>query len=163
MKNAVIAFTGPFGETNFGDWAMIVNNIRRMSYQNIVLFSYVPVFNREIVDTYLANYDIEIVEVHLDDFDEKSHFPHTPIEILGRMKNLDVDVIKAHLRGVDKLVVNGSGYFNNEWTEGRRAKLFKIFTPMLLADQMRIPMVFTGNSLGLLIWEEPSSPICLDG
>lgn len=28
------------------------------------------------------------------------------------------------------------------------AKLFKILTPMLLADQMGIPIVFTGNSLG---------------
>lgn len=161
MKNAVIAFTGPFGETNFGDWTMIVNNIRRMSYQNIVLFSYVPVFNREIVDTYLANYDIEIVEVHLDDFDEKSHFPYTPVEILGRMKNLDV--IKAHLRGVDKLVVNGSGYFNNEWTEGRMAKLFKIFTPMLLADQMGIPLAFTGNSLGPFDLGKDFLLIFLDG
>lgn len=146
MKNGVIAFTGPFGDTNFGDWAMIVNNIRSMSYQNIVLFSYGPVFNREIVDTYLDNYDIEIVEVLLDDFDEKSHFPHTPVEVLGRVKNLDV--IKDYLRGVDKLVVNGGGYFNDEWTEGRMIKLFKIFTPILLADQMGIPMVFTGNSLG---------------
>ena len=90
MKNGVIAFTGPFGDTNFADWAMIVNNIRSLSYQNIVLFSYGPVFNREIIDAYLANYDIEIVEVILDDFDEKSHFPHTPVEILGRVKNLDV-------------------------------------------------------------------------
>lgn len=146
MKNGVIAFTSPFGDTNFGDWAMIVNNIRSMSYQNIVLFSYGPIFNQEIVDTYLSKYDIEIVEVILDDFDEKSHFPHTPVEILGRVKNLDV--IKAHLCGVDKLVVNGGGYFNDEWTEGRMAKLFKIFTPMLLADQMGIPIVFTGNSLG---------------
>lgn len=134
MKNGVIAFTSPFGDTNFGDWAMIVNNILSMSYQNIVLFSYGPVFNREIV------------EVLLDDFDEKSHFPHTPVEILDRVKNLDV--IKKHLRGTDKLVVNGGGYFNDEWTEGRMAKLFKIFTPMLLADQMGIPMIFTGNSLG---------------
>lgn len=146
MKQAAIAFTGPFGDTNFGDWAMIVNNIRSLSYQHIILFSYGPVFNKEIVETYLADYEIEIVEVLLDDFDEKSHFPHTPVEILGRVKNLDV--IKAYLRGVDKLVVNGGGYFNDEWTEGRMPKLFKIFTPMLLADQMGIPMVFTGNSLG---------------
>lgn len=146
MKQPAIAFTGPFGDTNFGDWAMIVNNIRSLSYQHIILFSYGPVFNKEIVETYLADYEIEIVEVLLDDFDEKSHFPHTPVEILGRVKNLDV--IKAYLRGVDKLVVNGGGYFNDEWTEGRMPKLFKIFTPMLLADQMGIPMVFTGNSLG---------------
>lgn len=146
MKQPAIAFTGPFGDTNFGDWAMIVNNIRSLSYQHIILFSYGPVFNKEIVETYLADYEIEIVEVLLDDFDEKSHFPHTPVEILGRVKNLDV--IKAYLRGVDKLVVNGGGYFNDEWTEGRMAKLFKIFTPMLLADQMGIPIVFTGNSLG---------------
>lgn len=37
---------------------------------------------------------------------------------------------------------------NDDWTEGRIAKLFKIFTHMLLADQMGIPMVITGNSLG---------------
>lgn len=146
MQHDVIGFTGPFGDTNFGDWAMIVNNIRSQSYQNIVLFSYGPVFNQEIVDTYLADYHIEIVEVLLDDFDEKAHFPHTPVEILGRVKNLAV--IKHYLRRVDKLVVNGGGYFNDEWTEGRMVKLFKIFTPMLLADQMQIPIVFTGNSLG---------------
>lgn len=146
MKQPAIAFTGPFGDTNFGDWAMIVNNIRSLSYQHIILFSYGPVFNKEIVETYLADYEIEIVEVLLDDFDEKSHFPHTPVEILGWVKNLDV--IKAYLRGVDKFVVNGGGYFNDEWTEGRMPKLFNIFTPMLLADQMGIPMVFTGNSLG---------------
>lgn len=95
MENGVIAFTGPFEDKNFGDWTMIVDNIRSISYQNIVLFSYGPVFNREIIDTYLANYDIEIVEVILDDFDEKSHFPHGPVEILGRVMNLGV--IKGQL------------------------------------------------------------------
>lgn len=146
VKQNKIAFTGPFGDTNFGDWAMIVNNIRSMAYHEIVLFSYGPVFNQEIVETYLADYNIEIVEVLLDDFDEKSHFPHTPVEILGRVKNLDA--IKDSLRSVDKLIVNGGGYFNDEWTEGRMVKLFKIFTPMLLADQMNMPIIFTANSLG---------------
>ncbi|QGS37371.1 hypothetical protein FOB80_07730 [Aerococcus viridans] len=146
MKNDASTFTGSFGDTNFCDWAMIVNNICGIYYQNIMLFSYGPVFNQEILDSYLANYDIEIVEVLLDDFDEKSYFPHTPVEILGRVKNLDV--VKEQLRGIDKLVVNGGGYFNEEWTERRMVKLFKIFTPRLLADQMGIPMVLTGNSLG---------------
>lgn len=104
MKNGVIAFTGPFGDTNFGDWAMIVNNIRSMSSQNIVLFSCGPVFNREIVDTYLANYDSEIVKALLDDFNKNLIFRHTPVEALGRVKNLDV--VKNYLRGVDKLIEN---------------------------------------------------------
>ncbi|PNL91966.1 hypothetical protein A6J77_006885 [Aerococcus viridans] len=73
----------------------------------------------------LADYDIEVVEVLLDDFDEKSHFPYITVEILGSVKNLDV--IKVHLRGVDKLFVNSGSYFNDEWTEGQMAKLFKIF------------------------------------
>lgn len=54
---------------------MIDNNIRSMTYYNIVSFSYRPVFNQEIVNTYLINYYIKIGEVLLDDFDEKTHFP----------------------------------------------------------------------------------------
>lgn len=54
---------------------MIDNNIRSMTYYNIVSFSYGPVFNQEIVDTYLINYYIKIGEMLLDDFDEKTHFP----------------------------------------------------------------------------------------
>lgn len=69
---------------------MIVNNVRSMNYRNIVLFSYGTVFNQEIVETYLADYQIEIIEVLLDDVDEKACFTHLPVEILGRFKNLKV-------------------------------------------------------------------------
>lgn len=41
------------------------------------------------------------------------------------------------------------------------AKLSKISTPMLLADQMNISIVFDGNSLDLLAREKPYSPIFL--
>ncbi|MGH2102604.1 hypothetical protein ACRCJN_07630 [Aerococcus urinaeequi] len=108
MKNGVITFTVPFGIKNFGDWTMIVNIIRSMTYPNIVLFSYGSVFNQEIVYRYLGNYNIKLVEVILDDFVEKSHFLHTPVEILDRVKNLDV--VKEYFPGVDKLVLNGRGY-----------------------------------------------------
>ena len=146
MKQPAIAFTGPFGDTNFGDWAMILNNIHALSYQHIVLFSYGPVFNQQLVREYLPDYDIEIVEVLLDEIDERAYFPHTPVEILNKVRNLEE--VKYYLTQVDKLVVNGGGYFNDEWIEGRMVKLFKIFTPLLLADQMNLPIVFTGNSLG---------------
>lgn len=146
MEQPAIAFTGPFGDTNFGDWAMILNNIRALSYQHIVLFSYGPVFNQQLVSEYLPDYDIEIVEVLLDEFDDQAHFPHTPVEILSNVRNLEE--IRYYLTQVDKLVVNGGGYFNDEWTEGRMVRLFKILTPMLLADQLEVPIVFTGNSLG---------------
>ena len=33
---------------------------------------------------------IEIIEVLLDDVDEKARFTHLPVEILGRIKNLKV-------------------------------------------------------------------------
>lgn len=69
---------------------MIVNNVRSMNYRNIVLFSYGTVFNQEIVETYLVDYQIEIIEALLDDVDEKACFTRLPVEILGSIKNLKV-------------------------------------------------------------------------
>ncbi len=49
MKQDKIAFIAPSGDSNIGDWAMIVNNIWTMTYHDIFLFSYGPVLNKKLL------------------------------------------------------------------------------------------------------------------
>lgn len=143
-----IAFTGPFADVNFGDYAMIVNNIYDLGAKEVVLFSYDSVFLDKIKKDYLENYSIEIKDVILEpNFNKKEGYSYTPLELLSIVKNKEE--IEESLRGVDVLVVNGGGYFNGLWSMPHRFnKLIQIIIPILIANQLNKEIVFTGNSYG---------------
>lgn len=147
MSTQKIAFTGPFGDTNFGDYGMLVNNIYDIGCENIVLFTHDKNFSKVIQEAYLEDYSLEVVDIIMSDYERAEGYAYTPIEIIELIENKEE--IIDNLRDVDVLIVNGGGYFNGFWSKlPRLSKLMKIIAPILIANQLNKKIVFTGNSLG---------------
>ena len=60
MKNMKIGITGPISESNFGDYAMFVNNIYDLNLKDIILFVYNEDVLAPICKDYLGQYNFEI-------------------------------------------------------------------------------------------------------
>ncbi|QSX05295.1 polysaccharide pyruvyl transferase family protein [Sedimentibacter sp. zth1] len=166
-ENLRIGITGPISEINFGDYAMFINNIYDIDIKNITVFSYNKGFSEIILKDYCEGYDVKTVEVKLyasnkiDDelSEEEKNKPKvgfqpfnrptdTPLDILYRVENLEE--IREYVDNIDMLVVNGGGYFNHLWNNSlwRSDMLKKIIVPMLIANQKKKKIFFTGNSFG---------------
>ena len=157
-----IGITGPISETNFGDYAMFVNNLYDLDIKSVTVFSYNKSFSEVILKDYCVAYDIKAVEVKLyppkekcdEQFEAKVGFypfnppTDTPLDILLRIAN--IDEVRAHIRDIDVLIVNGGGYFNHLWNNSlwRSDMLKKIIVPMLIAKQEKKKVFFMGNSFG---------------
>ncbi|WP_391207668.1 polysaccharide pyruvyl transferase family protein [Psychrobacillus sp. L4] len=145
-----IAITGPFADVNFGDYAMLINNIYDLDIKDITLFSYDNDFLRTIKEDYLSDYNVNIVEVKLtDEYSNciKNDYTFTPIEILSMVSNYNELLEK--IKNIDVLIVNGGGYFNGLWSMPHRiVRLIKIIAPILVANQLNKKIMFTGNSYG---------------
>ena len=161
-----IAITGPMSEVNFGDYAMLINNIYDMRIKNITIFSYNKVFSDRIIKDYCRDFSIKAVEVKLFDIDrdkllkkQKTEKPRvgflpfnyptdTPLDILYRIENLEE--IRETLKDIDVLIVNGGGYFNHLWNNSlwRSDMLRKIVAPIIIANQLKKKIIFTGNGFG---------------
>jgi hypothetical protein len=61
-----IGFCGPFCDTNFGDYAMLVNNIIEIGIHDIVIFIHKDSIEKikMILGKYLASYSIEICPIY---------------------------------------------------------------------------------------------------
>ncbi|WP_298472015.1 polysaccharide pyruvyl transferase family protein [uncultured Psychrobacillus sp.] len=145
-----IAITGPFADVNFGDYAMLINNIYDIDIKDVTLFSYDNDFLRTIKKDYLNDYNVDIVEVKLTDENSncmKNNYTLTPIEIQSLISNYNELVAK--IKKIDVLIVNGGGYFNGLWSMPHRiVRLIKIIAPILIANQLNKKIMFTGNSYG---------------
>lgn len=148
LKSKKIAFTGPFADVNFGDYAMLINNIYDLKVKDIILFSYDNEFLNKITAEYLSDYDIDIVEIKMkQELLSENRNILTPIEILYMISNYDQ--IKEKIKDIDVLIVNGGGYFNSLWSMPHRIlKLLKIIAPVLIANQLNKKIIFTGNGYG---------------
>ncbi|SFE55461.1 polysaccharide pyruvyl transferase family protein [Alteribacillus iranensis] len=145
-----IAITGPFADVNFGDYAMLINNIYDLDIKDITLFSYDNDFLRTIREDYLNDYNVNIVEVKLKNENSnciKDEYTLMPIEILSMISNYDE--LREKIEDIDVLIVNGGGYFNGLWSMPHRiVRLIKIISPILVANQLNKKIMFTGNSYG---------------
>lgn len=145
-----IAFTGPFAEPNFGDYAMLINNLYDLDVKAVTLFSYDDAFIRTIAQEYLHDFDLRIVSVHLDESARRfgnGLYPSTPLEVLSLVK--DYEHLANEVESVDVLIVNGGGYFNSLWSRPHRLeRLLKIIIPILVANRFKKKIFFTGNSFG---------------
>ena len=154
-----IGYVGPFSDSNFGDYAMLVNDMHEINVKNNTVFTYNTEFFKEITKEYLNDYNVEVVEVQVsDDYNYEeiksnsytvtyNNYPITPIEIISKINNKKE--IENKIKKIDKLVVVGGGYFNDIWNANHRIKkLFSIIAPIIIANQMGKKIVFLGNTYG---------------
>ncbi|WP_341975742.1 polysaccharide pyruvyl transferase family protein [Microbacterium sp. LWO13-1.2] len=146
----MIGFTGPYSDVNFGDYAMLVNNVYELDAKDAIVFVYDRPFVERIRDDYFADRNVRLVEIALRPgaFSEGRDTQHlTPMEILREIEN--IDEVTAAVAEMDTLYVNGGGYFNSLWTQPHRIeRLIQIIAPTLVAATMNIPVVFTANGYG---------------
>lgn len=152
MKSIKAGFTGPFADANLGDYGMLLNNILDLSQNlsSIKVFTYDEDFLTNLFSEYLPNLTHSFCTVELDkqlELDAKEGFRLTPIEILQGISNYSE--VEDSVSDLDVLVVNGGGYFNELWCQPHRvSKMLQILAPLLIADDLGLPIVFTGNSYG---------------
>jgi len=146
----VIGFTGPYSDVNFGDYAMLVNNVYTLDAQDTTIFVYDRPFVETIRDDYFDGRKVQIVDVRLRTgaFAEGRDARYlTPMEILRAIEN--IDEVTAAVDGMDTLYINGGGYFNSLWSQPHRLqRLVQIIAPALVAATRNVPVVFTANGFG---------------
>lgn len=72
---------------------------------------------------------------------------YTPIEILNKIKN--IDILREYMAKVDVLIVCGGGYFNHIWNANhRKARLLSILSTILVASEQHKRIYFMGNTFG---------------
>ncbi len=112
-----IGYCGPFCDTNFGDYAMLINDIYEIDESDVVLFS-VSFENIDIIlERYLKEYNVKKCKVDVnyesDISDTKSYHVvyqkaiETPLEILQYITNYSD--VKECVSGIETLVVTGGG------------------------------------------------------
>ncbi len=153
-----IGIVGPFGDINFGDYAMLVNNVIDLGKDNHYwVFTYNIDLLAYLKQIYLSDYEIDECLVkcayeYKSTITEKYHieydlYAYTPIEVLNYIEN--IDEITECLNQVEVLLVNGGGYFNCLWSaKHRKGKLFCIISTILLANLLNKKIFFSGNTFG---------------
>lgn len=147
-----VGFTGPFADSNFGDYGMLVNNIYALgALSRVIIYSYDDLTVGRVWEEYLSELDTARYCVEFDPsrvsalFGESRH--PTPLEILEAVTNSAE--LEESISTLDVMVVNGGGYWNELWCQPHRIeKLLTILVPILIADALGTRIVFTSNGFG---------------
>lgn len=153
----MIGFVGPFGDSNYGDYAMFVNDVYSLHQQRITVFSYNSCLLDSLEKDYLKQYSIDkcIVEVgyqYEEKLTDKYYVEYdlrayTPYEILEFITN--IDDVRHHMKRIQTLVVCGGGYLNHIWNANhRKNRLFAILGTILIAREQKKQICFMGNTYG---------------
>lgn len=153
MKNKnKIGFIGSYSSANFGDWAMLVNNIYDLECEDAVVFTYNSRFPKVALDEYCSRVNVKYIEVQLKEDGElytgngnTEKLFSTPFEALKRLKNSKE--LYQTISDIDVLIVSGGGWINHFWAE-RIEKLYKIMIPIYIASQLGKKISFTANGVG---------------
>ncbi|MGF7001978.1 polysaccharide pyruvyl transferase WcaK-like protein [Lachnospiraceae bacterium PFB1-21] len=153
----MIGYVGPFGDMNFGDYAMLVNDIMNINTKEGLLFTYNKAGVSAVIDEYFPTGDFNVIQVEVNDTYqpilgreyqvEFADETYMPLDIVERIEN-SIDV-KEQLKRLDVLIVTGGGYFNKLWFARHRLyKSLSIMGTILLANEIGIPIFFLGNTFG---------------
>ncbi|MCM1288214.1 MAG: polysaccharide pyruvyl transferase family protein [Clostridium sp.] len=152
-----VGFVGPFGDTNFGDYAMLVNNMYYIRPTESVVFTYSLEGMKTICKRYLSDFNVKTVLI-------KNNYSFTPQygesysveyddavlsseEILCYISNQEE--LQSEIKLVDILFVCGGGYFNRVWSaKHRKGKLLSIMAVIISADRAGKKIIFGGNTYG---------------
>lgn len=153
----MLGFVGPFGDSNYGDYAMFVNDIHSLNQNEAIVFSYNTKLISTLKDKYLKGINVNCCQINIDysyeekftnnyhvEFDTRAY---TPIEIINRVENLGD--LRKKISQIDALIVCGGGYFNHIWNaKHRKAKLFSILAAIYVAAEQKKCIYFMGNTFG---------------
>jgi polysaccharide pyruvyl transferase WcaK-like protein len=153
----VIGFIGPFGDSNYGDYAMFVNDVLSLKTKEIMVFSYNSSLINILSQSFFKDIKVNSISVDIDysyntvfsnifhvEYDNRAY---TTYEIIKAVKN--TSQVRDAVKKLDKLVVCGGGYFNHIWSaKHRKAKLLAIMGTILLAEEQHKEIVFLGNTFG---------------
>lgn len=145
-----LGYIGPFGDSNFGDYAMLINDILDIGIKDIVIFTYDIDNTRSVCEMYLKEYMIEYVFIDIEKPEinyckeyivEYNIYPFIPMEIYNKIKN--ADEVFEKIKNIDKLIVVGGGYFNHLWNaKHRQYKLLAIMGVILKTNEYRKKYIF---------------------
>lgn len=147
-----VGFTGPFSDANLGDYGMLINNILDLSdeVESFAIFSYDTTFVTQLDADYFGDISVTVSEVVLDSSMVErvaQGYEASPFELLQSVENYEE--LRQAIGALDVLVVNGGGFFNELWCQPHRiGKLLSIIVPLLIADEVGIRVVFSGNGFG---------------
>ena len=159
-----IGFTGPFSDNNLGDYAMLVNDVKEVctitgKIEEIILFTYNSQFIRKIVDSYLKNYPVKVIEIQV--MDNLHYAPRKskdfeieyekrcmlPQEICDSIKN--IEELKHYICDLDIVILSGGGCMNYYWmAKHRLEKMVSILAPLILARRENKKLITLGNTFG---------------
>lgn len=153
----VLGIVGAFGDTNFGDYAMLINNIYSIQPRETVVFTYNGILSENLKEKYLKEYEVLPVVVKNRYQFEMAYGDQyqvyyddevlIPTQILGYICN--ERQVREAVQTVDILLVCGGGYFNHVWNaRHRKGKLLSILGTILIANEEKKQIVFGGNTFG---------------
>ncbi len=138
-----VGFVGAFCTANFGDWAMLVNNIKDIEPDEITVFCYNKKFPRDYVISACKNIQISFVDVELCEKEYKSK-DFSPLSCVKSLSNYDI--LKKAVSDLDALCVSGGGYFDDNWCS-RGDKFYKLAAPIVLARDLGVRTIFTAQGI----------------
>lgn len=141
--------TGPYCDVNYGDYAMLPNNLAAFPEPPSVVFSFDEAFTRTVLDEYDLAADARHHEVVVRESAREIPLGRaaTPLELLRHVD--DLEGLREHLSALDLVVVNGGGYVNDLWAQPHRVqRLLAILAPAIVAAQMGKRVAFTANGYG---------------
>lgn len=127
-----IGYTGAYCTANFGDWAILINNIIDINAEKNVVFTYSAIFPHSALNVYCSEKNVTCLEVKTVSVDNTDR-PLTPFECLSYVTNYDE--IADAIKDLDVLCVSGGGYFDDNWC-GRTEKFIKMVAPAIIAKQL---------------------------
>lgn len=141
--------TGPYCDVNYGDYAMLPNNLAAFPEAPSVVFSFDEPFTRSMLDRYdfAPGVTHHEVVVHSSAQELPLDRPVTPLEALRHVE--DLAGLRARVAELDLVVVNGGGYINDLWAQPHRVqRLLAILAPAIVAAQLGKRVAFTANGFG---------------
>lgn len=142
-----VGFTGAYCTANFGDYAILINNIFDINADNNIIFTYSGSFPHLALKYYCSEKKYITKEVCLKNREYKSK-NLTPFECIDSVDNLD-EIIML-IEKLDVLCVSGGGYFDDNWC-GRTEKFIKMVVPILIAERLNKKIVFMAQGIGPIV------------
>nr|WP_304578772.1 polysaccharide pyruvyl transferase family protein [uncultured Acetatifactor sp.] len=153
----ILGIVGAFGDSNFGDYAMLVNNIYSIEPSQSIIFTYNEALLDNLTKTYLKGYMLSSVNVKTS-YVYKAAYGNSydvqyddemliPTQVLNYICN--EQEVRNAIQKISALFVCGGGYFNHVWNaRHRKSKLLSMLGVILIAREEHKKIVFGGNTFG---------------